>query len=159
MEPDRDQPNAEPEEEQPDEYQVRVKSGVAMLAPTLFAFWWLYLAAMVLAARKDGIVAHVVSYTLLGLGLLAVIYVFISVTRPKITVKGETITRHFAFARPKTYDIREITKVYVCRYRGALVFRGYMGKKKLFELDSDMENLGLFLETLQRNHVKFTGEI
>lgn len=159
MEPDRDQLDAEPEEEQPDEYQIYMKSSAATLGRAFFACWWLFLAYMVLTSRKEGIVAYVVSYTFLGLGLLAVIYVFSSVARSKFTVKGATITRYFVFARPKTYYIREITKVCVSRGRGTIGFRVYMGKKKLFELDSTMVNLDLFLKTLQRNHVEFKNSI
>lgn len=159
MEPDRDPLDAATEEEHPDEYEIYMKHSFATLGRVLFACWWFFLAYMVLTSRKEGIVAHVVSYTFLVLGLLAVIYVFSSVARSKFTVKGATITRHFVFARPKTYYIREITKVCVYRGRGTIGFRVYMGKKKLFELDSTMVNLNLFLETLQRNHVEFKPSI
>lgn len=159
MEPDRDQPNAEPKGGYPEEYQIYMNHGASTLGRVFFACWWFFLAYMVLISRKEGIVAHVVSYTFLGLGLLAVIYVFSTTARSKFTVKGATITRYFVFARPKTYYIREITKVCVNRGRGTIGFRVYMGKKKLFELDSTMVNLERFLNTLQRNHVEFKYSI
>ena len=35
----------------------------------------------------------------------------------------------------------------------------YIGKKKTFTLDSAMVNLGLFLENLQRNNVRFKTSV
>lgn len=159
MEPDRDQPNAEPEDGYPEEYQMHMHDTYAFLLRAFAVSIAILATCVIVTVRKEGVIVYVASYTILGLVLLACVYWLCQVKRSEITVKGTRITQHFLFARPKTYDMRDITKVYVCRYRGGMVFTIYAGKKKLFELDSDMVNHELFLQTLQRSHVRFTGEI
>lgn len=153
-----DQADASIETEYPNGYQIYMHHFLGIIGGVFAVCWWFFLAYMVIVSRKDGIAAHVIAYGFLIGGLLFVVYILGIIVRSKFTVKGTTITRYFVLSKPKTYHINEITKVVVHHAKGSS-YRIYIGKKKIFTLDNTMVNLGLFIETLQRNNVQFKTSV
>ena len=143
-------------EQGPEEYQMFAHNGVKAAGGILFGCWWLFLAYMIFFSRKEGLASYVMAYAFFAFATFFVIHTVCDVLRTKFVVTGRTVTRYFPFAPPKTYDISAITRVTVHRGRsGIRSYRVYTGKKKAFELDDTMVNLGLFLTTLLEGRVPF----
>lgn len=138
----------------PEMYEIYYYKLVKNIGRIFSAGWWLFLAYMTITSRKDGAPAYILSYGLLVLGLMAVIYVF-SRGEEKFIVQKGVITQYFAFSAPKTYYIEDITKVVVRKPRGGIEYRIYIEEKRIFELDTMMWNYNLFIETLQKKGIPF----
>lgn len=142
------------------EYQMDTWQPLKIAGGILFIIWWLFLACMVVTSHKNGPVSYIASYGFLTVGLFAVIYVLAHFKCEKFLVSGKTITRYRAFAPPRTYQIREITRVVIHKgARGGTEFRVYMGKKKIFTLHDGMVNCHLFLTALEENQVQFRSSV
>lgn len=149
-----------PRKQEPEEYQMYPHKSIKAIGGLFFGCWWLFMAYMIFSSRKEGMAPYVMAYGFFAFGTLAVIHTICDIVRTKFVVDDGMVTRYFPFAPPKTYDIREITKVAVHRGRGGIwSYRVYIGKKKIFELDDTMMNLGLFLTTLQERQVPFESSI
>lgn len=149
-----------PREQGPEGYQIYTHNGVKAVGGIFFGCWWLSLAYMTFSSRKEGLASYVMAYGFFAFASLIVVHTVCDVVRTKFVVTDKTITRYFPLIPPKTYAIGEITKVVIHRGRGRLCsYRVYMGKKKVFELDDTMVNLGLFLTALRERQVPFMDSI
>ena len=150
----------EPREQGPEEYQMYTHNGVKAAGGIFFSCWWLFLAYMIFSSRKEGLASCIMAYGFFAFATLVVIHTVCDVVRTRFVVTDETVTRYFSFTPPKTYAIREITKVVIHKGRGRLCsYRIYIGKKKVFELDDTMVYLDRFIGTLQERQVPFTDSI
>ncbi len=141
-------------------YQIHTWQPLKIAGSGFFICWWIFLAYMVFTSHKEGLVSYIAAYSFLAIGLFAMIYVVVSLKREKILVNGRTVTQYRNFARPRTYQIHEITKVVIHKgTRGGTEFRVYIGKKKIFTLHDGMENYDLFLSTLRENQVQFQSSV
>lgn len=147
-------------EQRPEGYQIYAHKSVKIVGGLFFGCWWLFVAYMTFFSRKEGVASYVMAYSFFAFGTIFVIRTICDIVRTKLVVNGGTVTRYFPIAPPKTYNINEITRVTVHRGRGGIwSYRVYIGKKKIFELDDTMMNLGLFLTTLQERQVPFESSI
>lgn len=150
----------EPREQGSEEYQMYTHNGVKAAGGIFFGCWWLFLAYMIFSSRKEGMASYIMAYGFFAFATLVVIHTICDVVRTRFVVTNETVTRYFSFAPPKTYAIREITRVVIHRGRGRLCsYRVYIGKKRAFELDDTMVNLSLFIGTLRERRVPFESSV
>lgn len=149
-----------PRKQGPEEYQMYPHKSIKAVGGLFFCCWWLFMAYMIFSSRKEGLASYIMAYGFFAFATLIVVHTVCDVARTKFVVTDKMVTRYFPFAPPKAYAISEITKVVVHRGRGRLCsYRVYIGKKKVFELDDTMVNLGLFLTALQERQVPFTDSI
>ena len=133
------------------EYKISIHPIVAMFFGSGFVCWGLFLSYMTIISYKGSLLNYILSYGFMVFGLLLVTYVLLNGRRSYLIVNHATFTRYFVFRVPKTYYIKDVTKV----VRHGSTYRIYIGKKKVFDLENGMENGNCLIVTFQENNVPF----